>query len=690
MSTHVGFRPDVQGLRALAVVAVVAYHAGRLPGGFVGVDVFFVISGFVIGRLLLRELAGTGRVGLRRFYARRARRLLPALAVLLTAVSLATGQLVGLTSQQAAWSTARAAALFHANLHLAALPGAGYFGPSAERNPLLHTWSLSIEEQFYFVLPVLLLAAWTFGSRWSAGRRTAIGVLVVAGVVSMFFSWSQTYGLEADATLAFFSPVTRAWEFIAGVLVAAFEGRLQRLGSRAAAALALAGWAGLASALWMLDHTWAFPGLTAAWPATATAALIAAGCSQAGRSSVLLGPLSARGAVKVGDLSYSWYLWHWPLIVFAGSMFPNLAWGPEVAAALSIVLAWLSYRFVEQPLRPQAGAPKSARRPASRSASGGVSGVPVVRPGLVTAAVVVVGLTVPYTVASAAAGPERSTSLWEEPLLAPFRFHEDYLVGCDDRGRETLPLEECTWPAEPPSSGTMMLVGDSHAGHLSEAFIAAARRLGFDAVVRTKSSCALVDAGIERDGSPDPECELFYTRIMREARELDAAVVLVGAYHHGYLGSDYVFYDDQVRISQEEKSGWWVGALAGTAEDLRLEGSEPVLFLPTPRFETGWRAAELAPWRLARPPETFAPSALRSDALARSENATTAVARAAEISGSTRLDLWGALCPGEVCSSFAGGRWLYRDDHHLSVDSAEVVTEAVEEALREALALRNR
>ncbi len=214
------WRPDVQGLRGVAVLLVVAYHAGGpISGGYIGVDVFFVVSGFVIGGLLAREL-GTGTVSLGRFYACRARRLMPALALVLVTVAAATTFLGPLGTVDRARGTARAAALVFANGYLYQYAGDGYFDDAAEANPLLHTWSLSVEEQFYLVLPVVLVVAWRWRGR--RGAQIAIGALCsVSLLLSVLFTTDAVPDrIPRPEALAFYVPFTRTWEFGVGVALA--------------------------------------------------------------------------------------------------------------------------------------------------------------------------------------------------------------------------------------------------------------------------------------------------------------------------------------------------------------------------------------------------------------------------------------------------------------------------------------
>jgi peptidoglycan/LPS O-acetylase OafA/YrhL len=236
-------RSDIQGLRALAVLLVVAFHADLpIPGGFIGVDVFFVISGFVITSMLVRQLEA-GRMSFALFYARRFRRLLPALAVLTTATMLLSAALLSpLGPQQATAGTGFAASTFLANIQLSLFGGGDYFDLAAETNAVLHIWSLSVEEQFYFVFPALLFLAWH-----SAKRNRAALIITAVTAASFAYSCYATY-YHAIGVTAFYSPAARVWEFGVGSLLALAAPVLVRLGARLAHALGIIG-VGLVGAL---------------------------------------------------------------------------------------------------------------------------------------------------------------------------------------------------------------------------------------------------------------------------------------------------------------------------------------------------------------------------------------------------------------------------------------------------------
>ena len=347
-----GRRPEIQGLRAVAVLVVVAFHAGLpVPGGFIGVDVFFVISGFVITNMLHREWSLTGRIRFRQFYLRRFKRLAPALALMISIVMVGTALILSpFGSQQDTAMTAIGAMLFVANFVIARTTG-GYFDAPAETNPLLNTWSLSVEEQFYFLFPVLLALGWYLSRR---GRLLRLSpYVIVGGIAGLSFGLAVagSFGLAFQGSgliLGFYSPLTRAWEFAAGALLALVLARRAPQSPLVLAGSGILGLLLLAVGLWTITDATPFPGLWTLIPVTAALLLILGGANAAAPTSRLL---STRSMVKVGDWSYSIYLWHWPMIVFATILWPESPIFTLIAALLSLAPAIASYHFVEQPMR---------------------------------------------------------------------------------------------------------------------------------------------------------------------------------------------------------------------------------------------------------------------------------------------------------------------------------------------------
>jgi peptidoglycan/LPS O-acetylase OafA/YrhL len=334
------YRPDIDGLRAVAVLAVVAFHAfpTRLPGGFVGVDVFFVISGFLISGIIRKRLL-ENRFSFADFYARRVRRIVPALLVVLVACyAFGWFTLLPIPFEQLGKHIVAGVA-FASNFVL--WSEAGYFDASAATKPLLHLWSLGIEEQFYLVWPLLLFAV----SRW---RRGALVLVAVVGIASFAVNLATVH---ASPVAAFYSPLSRFWELQLGCLLALIDedDRAKTMPRALAEAMSIVGALLLAFAIARLDSSLAYPGAWALFPTIGTFLLIAAGPSTMLARLVL----SRRAMVAIGAISYPLYLWHWPLLTFASiDAFGSPTLGVRIAAVVvAVVLAVATYVLVERPIR---------------------------------------------------------------------------------------------------------------------------------------------------------------------------------------------------------------------------------------------------------------------------------------------------------------------------------------------------
>ncbi len=334
------YRPDIDGLRAIAVLAVLVYHAfpSALPGGFVGVDIFFVISGYLISRHILEELA-TRSFSIRTFYARRVRRIFPALVLVMLACLLFGWLILTPGEYERLGRHVFAGALFLANI--LSWREAGYFDTAADTKPLLHLWSLGIEEQFYIVWPLILALLWRV-RRWLGWG--------MAGLIGLSLAWSL-YTVRHDPVADFYSPLTRFWELAIGAVLAWLAQRqgAQVLAVPQATRLSWLGLALLAAALLLIDSGDAFPGAWALLPTLGAALLIQAGPAAWPNQALL----AWRPMVWIGLISYPLYLWHWPLLTYA-----RIIEGETPAAALrwallvlSFALAWLTWRYIERPLR---------------------------------------------------------------------------------------------------------------------------------------------------------------------------------------------------------------------------------------------------------------------------------------------------------------------------------------------------
>ena len=496
-------RRDIQGLRAIAVLMVVAYHSGLpIPGGFVGVDVFFVISGFVITGMLGREWRTSGRINFGRFYFRRFTRLTPALAVMVLTTLLASAAVLSpLGIQQTAAKTAIGAMLLSANYVIATTSG-GYFDAPAETNPLLNTWSLSVEEQFYLAFPAILALGWALSRRRPAMRAAPVVIVGTILLASMFMAvlGSTRMGVDGGTWwLGFYSPLTRAWEFAVGSLLALAGWRLILRARLLANTMGFLGVMLLAAAAWTISERTPFPGVWTLLPVAGTVLLIAAGSVGGGLPTRVL---ASRPMVGLGDLSYSIYLWHWPIIALTVLLWPDSSATAPLAAVVALLPALVSYRLVEQPGRKLRGLSK----PLVVGLVIGTVGVPVMAAVLVTLV---------------------SDRFWapriQDVVATAGEMHAGYLQGCHfgpENGDSDPP--PCTWH-EGARGSPVFLVGDSNAAHFAEGLIDATENSSQSLQVTTGSSCPLLVLEIQGPSNGyGSVCRDHVRRVLNLARSPEA------------------------------------------------------------------------------------------------------------------------------------------------------------------------
>jgi peptidoglycan/LPS O-acetylase OafA/YrhL len=643
------------------VLLVVAFHAGLpVPGGFMGVDVFFAISGFVITSMLFAELESSGRIDFPRFYVRRARRLLPALALMLSVVLLLGAVLSPAVTQHMTALTGMAASVFAANVYLLNL-GTGYFDMSTALNPLLHTWTLAVEEQFYLVFPALLLLGWLLGRRrprFSNARAAAAVVLGVATVGSLALYLELSAGWSTGAAgsperLAFYGSPTRAWEFGAGALLALAAPWAARMSGLVVRVVGATGLLAIALAAFSARDVWAVPGTAALLPVFGTCALIAAGTA---RPRAAWRALTVRPVVWIGDLSYSLYLWHWPLIVFAKSLWPGFALAAPAAAAFSLVPAWLSFRFVENPIR------RGVRLPGKAFAAFAL-----------TCILVPVAAGFGLLDAKNALAAKSSMGSWTRSRA----LHADVLKGCDN----PYPLSErkgglCVWTL-PAARGSIVLVGDSNAGHFTEAVVQAARRARFNLTVVTFSSCPFVDVGAVRAEALKGErlCRRFNGETLAAITRLKPNLVITAARSDQYIEDDSIHLRNslgRLTARPEEKARLWERGLESTVAQLGAADVPVLVVHPVPMFP----AAPDECSTLAILTSGCASSVRRATVDSRLRRARWAEEMAvATVSNAIALDFEDAVCTSAQCSTSREGTILYRDSEHLSVDGALTLTD---------------
>lgn len=656
-------RADIQGLRAIAVLGVVAFHAGLpITGGFIGVDVFFVISGFVISNMLANEFDASGRVDLKKFYIRRFKRLTPALSVLILLTLIASVAILSpVTEIPNAIVTGIGAIFLAANYAIFKTTG-GYFDGPAETNPLLHTWSLSVEEQFYLVFPIAILLAWIAGVR-SGRRYLALVFVALLSVMSLTFAFAGPYILtnySNSFVLSFYSPIGRAWEFGAGALIALLFRHFKPHYSTALGVAGAVGLIGLLASFFLFTSETSWPGPFTLFPVLATALLLIAGYSQDSRVSKIL---SFRPLTKIGDYSYSIYLWHWPLIVFAIALWPDVREAPLIAALVSFIPAIASYRFVEQPLRD---AQTSPRR---------FIGL-IVIPTLL-APICAAGISWYFAENSV------HTSSFEQIKRAAEDFHAGHDAGCDEREPLGGPGQSnCTWNKS-ATGMPVYLIGDSNADHYIEGFIGAATDLGSPLVTATTSGCPFVSLYRSVDGELDSSCSDYVQGTLSFLRNAPPGIVVISNLDRYWKIPNIGLGETPAMLSNDAEQKFELFKMALKLDTSMIEsfGHKVVLMQTSPN----WAPVPWNPRDCLRGPKAFTKcdvSMTIQEALANQGRMRNLISETAELTGAHVYDSWSYMCHADACSTFAEGYFRYRDGDHISVEQSQALTESIAQFLK--------
>jgi peptidoglycan/LPS O-acetylase OafA/YrhL len=720
-----GFRPDIEGLRGVAVSLVVLFHAGllsaaatQLTGGFIGVDLFFVVSGYLITGLLIRERERTGRISFSKFYARRVRRILPAAAVvLLITIPLANG-LVTLVQRSSVMEDAASAALSIANIRFAMTTD--YFNP-VNYSPFLHFWSLGVEEQFYFVWPAILaVVAWKFPR---AGAAAALSVILVTSFIA------SVIVTDISAPTAFYMLPTRAWQLAAGGLLAVGTGSLDRLPGAIRSLwktlLAFAGWAALAalitSAIVIDSKTTLYPGMAAIVPTLAGVLLIASGTEPTGPGILLrLPPVRF-----LGKISYSLYLWHWPMLILGGMYLvgPLGTLAPEQAialAALSIPVATASWLLVEEPFRrgviplPRpsrvvaAGvsamliiavigtgfdwgaqsalaaldgpdttpSPTATQAPTATptetptpTSSGSIavetatpSATPTALPGMTPA------LTFPPTAApptSYAMNSSIKPSLGNAATDYELPWHDNCLGW--QATTTPNPSTRCIY-GNPKGTYTVALVGDSHASALFPGVNAVAKAHGWKLIPYLKINCSFLDfTDLMWFGpplAPYPQCMTWNSVVMSKLQKTAPNLIIISM-------SRWIFTNSNAEETVSAESSSLIRMIR------KLPASSKVVIIQDPPLPTAEKvpdclSANLTDWRKCAYTrrEGFG-SGMGSREVA-----------ASKATGAGLINLTSAICPGTGdCPVVINGMIAWRDEHHLTATFSASLGPAIDAQL---------
>lgn len=702
--TREGFRRDIEGLRAVAVLSVVLFHASipGIRGGFVGVDVFFVISGFLITGMLWREAGESGTVKLRRFYGARARRLLPASALVGTVTMVASAMLLSPLQVKMVSVDAITSALYVSNYWFITT-GINYFTKDnlATPSPFQHYWSLGVEEQFYIVWPILIIVtAWVVRRvlrlRQSEGSETRsarpyLAVLAVVALVSFALALVITYVMPP---IAYFSLPTRAWQLAAGGLVALTAEQWRRLPSVPAAVF---GWLGLAMILVAcvrLTSATPYPGMAALLPTVGAALIIGAGCSGPSRGcGLFLGTPPMRA---VGRVSYSWYLWHWPVLVLAPVAVGHALGLPARLAAVlaSYGLALLTLRFVENRFRfsdrfrlsprnslllgaaATAVAVVAAAVP-MRAVQYPVGPGPVAEPLRVTVEPVPPGSSaeayddaVDRAFAQVQTAVAAGLQMREVPsnLTPPLDGQTDQIKsiltgGCHLYGFQS-DQPECV-AGDPSSPITVALIGDSHAAMFNQSFIKLAAARGWRLEMLSKAACPIMPLPLTAHFSGVAEatqrCTVWRGKIRDRLRaERPDLVVISSARAYGAEGAgiwgqpDFDPYDSA-----------WVEGLANVVRELRADGSQVLVLGQTPG-------------PLSAPPICL--SGHLDDAVECAyswppihQRGLDIEAAAVTAAGGRFADLTGLFCTDNRCPVVVGNTMVFYDAGHLTREYSQLL-----------------
>jgi peptidoglycan/LPS O-acetylase OafA/YrhL len=651
------FRPDIEGLRGVAILLVVAYHAAipGLSGGYVGVDIFFVLSGYLITGLLIRELEQTGTIDFWRFYARRARRLLPGLTLALLVVLIVCwavyppDEVVHGGFATSAVSTAA----YASNVYFARMPD-GYFAPDREKNPFLHTWSLSVEEQFYLLWPpFVILVLSLFGRKNDKNRSRRRLLLGMALVVVSSFALSL-YWTPYRGSWAYFTSIARAWEFALGGFAVVLPERIlfSRIANNGlfgrwtnsvqlivAKVAWFPGWIGLGGIVFagiaFTKRTF-FPGVAVLLPAISTTFVLRAGAAHP--SSSLGTILRARPLQNIGRLSYSWYLWHWSIFVVGAALVTETSLPLRIGfATLSLALSAASYHFVESPIR------NARKLAASHAYSFGLAGL-----------LAILGIS--------------SSLLWRqvsirkamEPAQRRFSLaRNDFATSvindnCANDVHDAR-VRPCVFGAE-NSSEAIVLLGDSHAAHWFPALEPAAAKRRYSLITIIKLGCPIVDSPLSSDGQAYVECAEWRKGALEKIRQIQPVLTIVSSTER------YWFQGQE-----------WEDGINKVVKSL-AEASPKIVMILRDTPSADFDIPSCLSRRLWRP--FFIPSSCQFSVPA-SKIYQLQVSAAARFDNVITADLSLNICPKGVCPGIRDNIVMYRDADHLTASYARTLEDAL-------------
>ena len=610
---------QIQGLRALAALLVTLFHAKWVSGGFIGVDIFYVISGFLITGLLIREIERTGTINFKEFYARRFKRLLPTSFFVLAITAVFSWLLIPATMRSSLGRDIIAAGLYVSN-YLFAWWQADYQNLDATPSPVIHYWSLAVEEQFYLLWPLLILLFFMVATKLK--RKIALTVLVAA-VTALSFVFS-IYQTETSPIWAFYSLPTRAWELGLGALLVLLPPiKTKKL-------VGLIGFVFVIASAFIFNETTAFPGLNAVLPVLGTVMLIATINSW---PPFLNDVANSRLFQWLGEISYPLYLWHWPLLVLPSTYFarPLAVYERIIAILATIVLADLTHRLIEEPFRKKKILPTLVFKQSA----------------VITLVSVLIGTIIIFTSSdrinvSGINGAVSLAQIKARPLV-----YED---GCHANYAETK-SDACEY-AELDSQKTMVLYGDSHAAQWFPALAEIASRSGYKLVSLTKSACPSVDVVRSDQGAfKMSRCKKWREDSIQRIMKMKPDVLVMSSFQ--YFAQPRQFQD---------RDKWWDDGQRKLLAQVKNASPNLIYLTDTPH------------------PARDIPACLTNNSI--SECNKTERSKNLSISGFEVIDPNSWLC-SRTCPAVKDGVVAYRDASHISVDIAIALIPRLTQALRD-------
>lgn len=628
-------RLDLQGLRAIAVSVVVFAHAGvaGFSGGYVGVDIFFILSGFLITGALYKEFRANGKLNILGFYSRRLKRLLPAMAFMITITLVAAFVLLPEFQAKAQIGSAPFASLWLSNFYFT-FAELDYFNELGQKDLFLHTWSLGVEEQFYLLWPLLFLLLVRFeqqrlSERYDVSQRLIAGLCLVF-VLSMALS---LYWTEENPPLAFYQMPSRAWQFALGGLLFFMASQARRISNRRVVAfsgflLLISGLMGISLCVYIYTDQMSYPGWAAAAPSFGAAFVILGGSLVSETSN----PLSLKPLVWLGNRSYSLYLWHWPVLLLVEAVYGNVTGGLVVAViAISLLLTEVTHRLVELPFW-----------------KGSLSHYKPKTTVQFSTLVMLLALLGSFNAARQPLvnGVDRSKyasqeSRYDVPII--------YRMPCD-AWYEHDKVEPCVFGPKDPQK-TVILLGDSIGAQWFSLVAFAYLERDWRMVVLTKSACPMVDHSYfyDRIKQVFSVCDSWRDKVLARISEWNPEVVVVGS------ASSYGFSDEE-----------WISGSQRVWEKLQGDGAQIVVVPGIPALTMN------APACISREIQKGTADLAEACSSDQSGDVAYGVSRllktaAADMEGVDVLDLNSWVCPSRTCSAIADdGVVVYRDNKHLT------------------------